>query len=520
MINNFCKIGAVSIMMLTASFNVSGAPTQSDSENVDLFCYSKSDGRSGLRLAWSENGKDWSSICSPKSESKSGWNFVNSDFGPWGSHKTMFDPRIYKTDNGWMAVWYVSDKYETLACAETNNFINWSPQRYVEKADSCKLGYCSLKRGVAVKGNVAGREFNGEVIRVPRKIIDNLLDYMNKRAEKQEIESARMKDDAERFKSLKSLKGSLGLNPYAYRRISDKLIGIFFEDINYSADGGLYGELVQNRDFEYNYEENHKDGWGPAYSWKLTDKAGNAQDMQFDTADPIHANNSTYLKVNAQNNAYVLTNEGFDGISLSKGENYRFSMFVRNCGKGKKSSFNVKLCDANGATVAQASVEVKGNKWQKINKVLTAGSEVKGGKLVIDINKGDVCDLDMISLFPENTYNGRENGLRKDLATVLADLKPRFIRFPGGCLAHGDGIDNIYDWKGSIGPLETRKPLRNIWNYHQTRGLGYHEYFLMCEDFGAEPLPVLAAGVPCQNSGRKHAHSHNEITTMGQQCGI
>ena len=518
--NNLIKISAVSMLMLTASFNASAASEQSAKGDVDLFCYSKADGKSGLRLAWSEDGKNWNSICSPKSESKSGWNFVNSDFGPWGSHKTMFSPRIYKTDKGWMAVWYVSDKFETLACGETTNFINWTPQRYAEKSDSCKLGFCDLTRGAAVKENVAGREFTGEVIKVPRQVVEDLIGYMDKRAAKQELESAQMKDDAERFKSLKPLTGSLGINPYAFRRISDKLIGIFFEDINYSADGGLYAELVQNRDFEYKYEDSHKKDWGPGYSWKLSDGSGNDLEMQFDTASPIHENNPTYLKVNAKSAGLSLSNEGFDGISLKKGDNYLFSMFVRNSEKSKKSGFVVKLCDTSGKTVAQSTIQVQGTGWKKVSTTLTVDSDVKGGKLVVDVNKGDICDLDMISLFPENTYNGRQNGLRKDLASVLADLKPRFVRFPGGCLAHGDGIDNIYDWKGSIGPLEARKPLRNIWNYHQTRGLGYYEYFLMCEDLGAEPLPVLAAGVPCQNSGSKHAGSHNEITSLGQQCGI
>ena len=133
----------------------------------------------------------------------------------------------------------------------------------------------------------------------------------------------------------------------------------------------------------------------------------------------------------------------------------------------------------------------------------------------------------MISLFPQNTFKGHKNGLRADLAQTLADLHPRFVRFPGGCVAHGDGIDNIYDWKGSIGPLEARKPLRNLWGYHQTRGLGYFEYFRFCEDIGAEPLPVLAAGVPCQNSGT-HSHyadncpqgANKELMRYGQQGGI
>lgn len=113
--------------------------------------------------------------------------------------------------------------------------------------------------------------------------------------------------------------------------------------------------------------------------------------------------------------------------------------------------------------------------------------------------------LDMISLFPQKTFKGHKNGLRADLAQAIADIHPRFVRFPGGCLAHGDGVDNIYNWKETIGPLEARKSAPNIWRYHQTRGLGYFEYFQFCEDIGAEPLPVVAAGVPCQNSGDRGA---------------
>nr|MDE6489828.1 alpha-L-arabinofuranosidase [Muribaculaceae bacterium] len=141
-------------------------------------------------------------------------------------------------------------------------------------------------------------------------------------------------------------------------------------------------------------------------------------------------------------------------------------------------------------------------------------------RLEITVPAGSKADLDMISLFPTATFKGRRNGLRADLAQKLADLHPKFVRFPGGCVAHGDGIDNIYDWKGSIGPLESRRPLRNLWGYHQTRGLGYHEYFLFCEDIGAEPVPVLAAGVPCQNSGRASHHTTGKLTGLGQQCGI
>jgi alpha-L-arabinofuranosidase len=132
--------------------------------------------------------------------------------------------------------------------------------------------------------------------------------------------------------------------------------------------------------------------------------------------------------------------------------------------------------------------------------VLTANADATNAKLVIKPLATGVLALDMISLFPQNTFMGRKNGIRKDLAQVVADIHPRFIRFPGGCVSHGDGLGNIYKWKNTIGPLEARKPLRNIWNYHQTGGLGYQEFFQYCEDIGAQPLPVIAAGVPCQNS--------------------
>ena len=146
--------------------------------------------------------------------------------------------------------------------------------------------------------------------------------------------------------------------------------------------------------------------------------------------------------------------------------------------------------------------------------------DVEDARLCIAPSAGGTYHFDMVSLFPQNTFKGRKNGLRADLAQTLADLHPRFVRFPGGCVAHGDGIDNIYDWKGSIGPLEARKPLRNLWGYHQTRGLGYFEFFQFCEDIGAEPVPVLAAGVPCQNSGGGTQYGHDDLTKYGQQCGI
>ncbi|WP_373828207.1 alpha-L-arabinofuranosidase C-terminal domain-containing protein, partial [Bacteroides heparinolyticus] len=214
-----------------------------------------------------------------------------------------------------------------------------------------------------------------------------------------------------------------------------------------------------------------------------------------------------------------LVNSGFDGIAVKEGARYDFSLFGKVL-EGKGGKVVVKLLDTNGAVIGQSSVTISSKDWKQQKSVVTATADVPVASLAIYPQVAGKYALDIVSLFPQETFKGRKNGLRADLAQTLADLHPRFIRFPGGCVAHGDGVDNIYDWKGSIGPLESRKPLRNLWGYHQTRGLGYFEYFQYCEDIGAEPLPVLAAGVPCQNSGTCAHHSTDELTCMGQQGGI
>ena len=196
------------------------------------------------------------------------------------------------------------------------------------------------------------------------------------------------------------------------------------------------------------------------------------------------------------------------------------SLFARVAQGSKGGKFVVRLLDEKGNEAARTTVNVSSKDWKQLKAVLKVTADVRAGVLSLEPQSAGTYHLDMVSLFPQNTFKGRKNGLRADLAQTLADLKPRFVRFPGGCVAHGDGVDNIYDWKGSIGPLEARKPLRNLWGYHQTRGLGYFEYFQFCEDIGAEPVPVLAAGVPCQNSGTCSHHSKGELGCSGQQGGV
>ncbi|WP_373850515.1 alpha-L-arabinofuranosidase C-terminal domain-containing protein, partial [Bacteroides heparinolyticus] len=284
-------------------------------------------------------------------------------------------------------------------------------------------------------------------------------------------------------------------------------------------DGGLYAELIQNRDFEYAPTDRGNDrNWNSTHSWALAD-AGSAT-LNIETFSPLHPNNPHYavLEVRSAPGA-GLVNSGFDGIAVKEGARYDFSLFGKVL-EGKGGKVVVKLLDTNGAVIGQSSVTISSKDWKQQKSVVTATADVPVASLAIYPQVAGKYALDMVSLFPQETFKGRKNGLRADLAQTLADLHPRFIRFPGGCVAHGDGVDNIYDWKGSIGPLESRKPLRNLWGYHQTRGLGYFEYFQYCEDIGAEPLPVLAAGVPCQNSGTCAHHSTDELTCMGQQGGI
>ena len=255
------------------------------------------------------------------------------------------------------------------------------------------------------------------------------------------------------------------------KTISKHLIGIFFEDINYAADGGLYAELVQNRDFEYSSKDGSHQGWDGTYAWAV--KEGNTSAaVTIAAADPIHPNNPHYAVLEARPGV-TLQNDGFDGISLKKGEKYDFSLFARVAPGSKGGKVVVCLLDQTGREIARSSVNVSSKEWKKQQTVLTANADVRAAVLSLQPQTVGTLHLDMISLFPQNTFKGHKNGLRADLAQTLADLHPRFVRFPGGCVAHGDGIDNIYDWKGSIGPLEARKPLRNLWGYHQTRGLGY-----------------------------------------------
>lgn len=297
------------------------------------------------------------------------------------------------------------------------------------------------------------------------------------------------------------------------RPISPMLMGVFYEDLSYAADGGLYAELIENRSFDYSPSERKE--WHPLSFWHLERRGGGEGELISETADPLHPNNPSYLVIGVRQpgEGVGVVNHGWGGIPVRQGETYDFSVFARQL-SNPATSLTVQLETRDGSEVlAKASLPGLSGSWTKFAEELRPIRSVDDARLVLLAHGPGRIGLDMVSLFPRKTFKGRPNGLRADLAEIIAELKPRFVRFPGGCLVHGDGVDNFYNWKHSIGPVEVRKGQRNIWRYHQSLGLGYFEYFQFCEDIGAEPLPVVPAGVSCQNSGASVTGRYGE----GQQ---
>ena len=320
---------------------------------------------------------------------------------------------------------------------------------------------------------------------------------------------------------------TLGLNaqkpmsaPKGGKAISDELIGIFFEDISSSADGGLYAELLQNGSFEFSPAE--KDGWGPGTAWKQVrpgHSLGYIQPVSISNVDksftsPYNSNTMMRLHVERAREFYDykgwrgfgLQNDGFDGISVKNGAKYDFSMRVANVGTAKQ--VRIALIEPQGwgkdpKLLSDIIIDIPAggaNDWKEYTTTLTPNADCQKAALqLLVLNEGDLY-LDDVSLMPQDTYKG--HGLRKDLAQALADLHPRFMRFPGGCVVHGggDGFWNTYRWKNTIGPRHKRVQQKNTWGYHQSMGLGYYEYFQFCEDLNMEPVPILPCGVSCQGT--------------------
>lgn len=295
--------------------------------------------------------------------------------------------------------------------------------------------------------------------------------------------------------------------PIGGKEISKDLIGIFFEDISYSADGGLYAELVQNGSFEYNPTE--RDGWGAGTAWRFMRPGHSLGYITPMMANPIHENNPTYMRLHVERVGHYydfngwtgvgMRNDGFDGIAVKAGAKYDFSVFLRNV-DAKNKDMRIVLVGEKDAVLGEATITADSKDWKKYTAEITSNADCVHANLqMLCLATGDV-DVDMVSLMPQDTYNG--HGLRKDMVEALKGLEPKFMRFPGGCVIHGggDGFWDTYRWKTTIGPKEQRRGLKNTWGYHQSMGLGYYEYFQLCEDLGMDALPILPCGVSCQGT--------------------
>ncbi|WP_316783682.1 alpha-L-arabinofuranosidase C-terminal domain-containing protein [Pedobacter frigiditerrae] len=286
-------------------------------------------------------------------------------------------------------------------------------------------------------------------------------------------------------------------------KVESNMWGVFFEDINFGADGGIYAELIKNRSFEF---------IKPLMGWSIHRNRQKEGEVLVVNRKEVNEANPRYLQVQRQTDDFELINEGFKGIGVKKGLRYDFSMMYRQPIPGVKMVLLLKA--ANNKVIAQTTLTPlqTGNNWQKQSASITATeTDPKAKFSIIFQGKGNI-DLDMISLFPEDTWKNRPQGLRADMVQMLADMKPGFIRFPGGCIVEGTDLANRYQWKNTIGPIESRKMLMNRWNvefahrpapdYYQSFGLGFFEYFQLAEDIGSDALPILNCGMACQfNTG-------------------
>ncbi len=281
--------------------------------------------------------------------------------------------------------------------------------------------------------------------------------------------------------------------------VSPLLHGIFFEDINYGADGGLYAELVQNRSFEH---AEHLYAWGPV-------NRGGEGTVTVEMTDPLNAKNLHYVRlaVKEAGRGFGVANHGFGGIAVRPQENYLFSVRAR-AAAGFAGALQVVIEDETGRPLGECRLQGLAAQWQQFDGSILSSGAADHARLVVLATAPGQVDLDVVSLFPENTWRHRRNGLRADLVQMLADLHPAFLRFPGGCIVEGEDLPNRYQWKDTIGDVAERPENWSRWQdairdqpapqYYQTYGLGFFEYFQLCEDIGAEPLPILSCGMACQ----------------------
>jgi alpha-L-arabinofuranosidase len=282
--------------------------------------------------------------------------------------------------------------------------------------------------------------------------------------------------------------------------IQPTMWGIFFEDINFAADGGIYAELVKNRSFEF---------YLPLMGWKELTPETHAGSTLIVNRGEADSSNPRFARITMDDShgTYGLSNEGFRGMGIKKDDVYHFSLLASQH-DGSNVKLRIELVNAKGEKIGEATLAPADSAWKKYEVNLTATATEPKARLNIWFEGKGVLDIDMVSLFPSDTWKNRPNGLRADLVQLLADMKPGFLRFPGGCIVEGRELATRYQWKKTVGNVDDRKMIVNRWNtefahrltpdYFQTFGLGFFEYFQLAEDIGAEPLPILNCGMACQ----------------------
>jgi len=280
-------------------------------------------------------------------------------------------------------------------------------------------------------------------------------------------------------------------------RLSKDLYGLFLEDISLSVDGCLYPELVWNRGFDFpaTNAPGEKAFSSAIQGWREDHRPGAAGRVTLQYANPRFANTPAYLRIEAFEAGAGVMNDGpMHEMSVVAGAPLELSLWARG-----DTPFRVAVKGSKGVHLAPAARFVPAaDGWRRFAAVFAPTAGVKNAALQIRAERGGMLDIDQVSLMPQERFMGRRNGLRKDIAQLMADLKPATFRFPGGCMLEGNSFASWYDWKRSIGPEEERMPLWNIWGYYQTLGVGYFEYLQFCEDIGAKPVPVFLSGLTCQ----------------------
>ena len=284
--------------------------------------------------------------------------------------------------------------------------------------------------------------------------------------------------------------------------MSPQMFGIFFEDINFGADGGLYPERIKNRSFEFSEP---LAGWHQILNVQAGALGSPKGELQIRTDEPLNVSNPHYLRMRADEPGFGVSNAGYRGIGVESGAEYRFSAYVRSSGG---ETIRASITDKDGREIGAGTLSGFDGHWKKYETTIRPSATAKQAQFNLLVGAKGSIDLDMVSLFPVDTWNRRPNGLRKDLVQLLHDMHPGFIRFPGGCIVEGRQLATRYRWKTTVGDIAERKTIINRWNdefdtrpapdYFQSFGLGFYEYFQLAEDIGAQPLPILNCGMACE----------------------